>query len=193
MGTQLHDIRPPRAFRWPKSLYHQMGELSWFRGKRVELIDGEIIQMAPMGTPHFSTLNIAQRALASAYGHSHFVSVQCPFNAGDNSEPEPDIAVIKGDARDFYDRLPSSAVLIVEIADSSLAYDRATKLAIYSRSMIPEYWIVNLVDHVIEVYAEPDGAGKFAAHKVFKLGDRLRLPGLPEAHLAVSDVNPWSI
>lgn len=124
---------------------------------RVELIEGEIIEMSPIGSRHVACVNRVNRILSRMVGQSAIVSVQNPIYLDDFSEPEPDIALLRLCA-DFYEQeLPAATdvLLLVEVADTSIEYDRNKKLPLYARAGIPEMWLVDLSAHTITIYAQP--------------------------------------
>ena len=121
-----------------------MGEMGLFDGIRVELIEGEIIEMPAIGSRHFTSVLLTSRALQKAFGGGQLVVPQNGFDAGPRSEPQPDVAVYEGNIRDFTDALPTTALLVVEVADSTLRSDRDKKARLYASRGIAEYWIVNL-------------------------------------------------
>jgi Uma2 family endonuclease len=153
---------------------------------RVELLYGRIVSMSPIGKLHrYSVTNLAE-LLIPALGKRARVHVQQPFAAPDESEPEPDIAVVP--PGDYLDEHPKTAWLIIEVADSSLARDR-TKAKLYAAAAVTEYWIVNLVDEVVEVYrASPDHS--YATTTRHGRGDVLRLVSFADVEVRVSDVLP---
>jgi Uma2 family endonuclease len=121
----------------------------------VQLVEGEIVAMPPQREPHIVSVGLAGDALAAAFGDGFHVRVQGPLGLAERSEPEPDLAVVPGQRRDYLAAHPSSAVLVVEVADSTLAYDRRQKASLYARHGIQEYWIVNLQERVLEVHRDP--------------------------------------
>jgi Uma2 family endonuclease len=132
---------------------------------------------------------LVEDALREILGRGFDVRVQLPAALDANSVPEPDVAVVQGSPRDFADRHPSTAALIVEVADSSLAYDRTHKLASYARNGIAEYWIVNLVDRRLEVYREPAGES-YRVSLRFDVSEAIA-PGIcPARPIAVRDLLP---
>ena len=159
----------PAQIKWTRDEYYQMGELGLFNGKRVELLEGEIYvkynytklgseeieDMSGMSGQHFSGVNLVAEVLREVFKKNYFVSVQCPINMSDVSEPEPDICVIKGEIRDFNEAIPKTAALVVEVADTSLLYDRSRKVSLYAKNEIQDYWILNLKDRRLEVYRRP--------------------------------------
>jgi Uma2 family endonuclease len=123
---------------------------------RVELLDGLIVAMPPPSPPHDSAVQRVQYALLRKLGLHVSIRVQSSLLAGVASVPQPDVMVLPGKLEDYDRRLPSVAHLIVEVAYSSVAQDRLTKSAIYAKAEVPCYWIVNLRDHCVEVFADPD-------------------------------------
>ncbi|MBA3246596.1 MAG: Uma2 family endonuclease [Pyrinomonadaceae bacterium] len=124
---------------------------------RVELIEGEIIEMSPIGNRHAACVKRLNALLSRQLGQSAIVSVQDPIYLNDFSEPEPDIALLLP-REDFYEQeLPaaSDVLLLVEVADTSIDYDRNKKLPLYARAGIPEMWLVDLSAHTITIYAQP--------------------------------------
>jgi Uma2 family endonuclease len=141
------------------SEYHRMGEAGIFADtERVELIEGQLIAMSPIGSPHFAAVNTLNRLLVRAVGNLAIVSVQNPVRLNDKSEPEPDLALIRPQDDEYRSGLPGpmDVLLIIEVASSSIDYDRGVKLALYARHSIPEFWIVNLDLVRVEVYRSPN-------------------------------------
>lgn len=180
--------REPKPLRWTKSEYYRLGEMGFFENKRVELIEGEIIEMQPIGGEHVRAVNVGNRVLSRAFGEGFYVSVQNPLDLGEDTEPMPDLAVIAGDPAASAE-VPATAALIVEVADSSVRYDRTRKARVYARAGIADYWIVNLVDRTLEVYRQP-GADGYADPRVYRPGDTVAPLAAPEATLAVADLLP---
>ena len=125
---------------------------------RVELLDGLLIVREPQGSRHAVVVDLVIAALERAFGEGYYIRGDKPVALDDVSEPEPDVAVVRGHPRDYLDAHPTTPVLIVEVADSSLAEDRLRKGGLYARAGIADYWIVNLVDNVLEVYRRPERA-----------------------------------
>ena len=109
----------------------------------------------PQATPHATGIRLVTRALLAVFGPKWSVDMQLPVALDEESEPEPDVAVTAGEPRQFLTSHPRRPVLVVEVADSSLAFDRKEKGSLYARAQVPEYWIVNLKDRVLEVYRQP--------------------------------------
>jgi Uma2 family endonuclease len=154
MSTVLN--KPPSAIRWSKEFYYQMGELGWFDGKRVELIDGEIIEMSPIGSRHATAVMLVSQVLNAILPENYCVNVQNPLNSGKSSEPVPDVSVLPGTFRDYADTLPTDSALVVEVADSSLRYDSTAKAQLYASIGIQEFWIVDLVGNRLIVHRSPE-------------------------------------
>ena len=136
---------------WTREEYDRLVDLGFFNGERLELIEGRIYQMSPLRVPHSVAVELVDRYLRRAFSQGHRIRVQLPFRSAEGSEPEPDLAVIAGDDPRASTEHPSTAVLIVEISDTTLEHDRR-KAAIYAGSGVQEYWIVNLVSRSLEVY-----------------------------------------
>ena len=125
-------------------------------GEKVELIDGEILRKMTQGEPHATGVWLAQYALQQAFGPGFSVRVQLPLAPDERSEPEPDLAILRGSPRDYDGIHPPTALLVVEVADTSLRFDLLRKASLYARATVPEYWIVNLVDGRLEVHRQPE-------------------------------------
>jgi Uma2 family endonuclease len=130
----------------------------------VELIDGLLLVKEPQSSPHRTAVLLAERALERAFGEGWFVQTQSPIAVDDRSQPEPDVSVVRGSPRDYVDSHPSRPALVVEVAQSGLGIARGRKAAAYARAGIAEYWIVNLVDRVLEVHREPARPGPARRH-----------------------------
>jgi len=122
---------------------------------RIELIDGLLIVREPQSAPHLVALQLAQRALQRAFGDGWNVRPAGPVALDEDSEPEPDLAVVPGDPRDYVGGHPARPPLVVEVSLTRLAFDREYKASLYARAAIVDYWIVNLVDRVVEVRRRP--------------------------------------
>lgn len=126
---------------------------------RVELLEGEIIAMSPIGSLHAACVNRLNSLLTTAVGRAAVVSVQNPIRLTDFSEPEPDVALLRPRS-DFYAQshpTPADALLLIEVADTSLPYDRDTKIPLYARATIPEVWLVDLERETVTQYTRPSG------------------------------------
>ena len=140
--------------RWSRAEYDRAIEAGVFGpDARLELIEGAILAMGPQGSEHFTGIELVVDALRVAFGAGYRVRTQGPLAAGEDSEPEPDVAVVAGDARSYRDAHPTSALLVVEVSDHSLHRDRTVKQRLYARCGIPEYWILALPERRLETGA----------------------------------------
>jgi Uma2 family endonuclease len=152
-----HLSAPMPRYRVTIDDFYRMGEAGVFDGKpRVELIEGDVIGMAPIGTVHASTT----RLLADHFNHriaQCFVSVQQPIHLSEGSEPEPDIAIVRGHNRDYRARHPGAAdcLLIIEIAHTTQTYDREVKAPLYAAYGVVEYWLIDTVANTVTVFRDP--------------------------------------
>ena len=193
----LSDVAPaeePRPYRWTREQFYQMGDLGLFEGQRVMLLEGEILAMPAMGNRHRATVTLASDTLRRVFGDGFFVSVQSPFDVGQDTDPEPDIAVIEGRARDFVDQGLTQAALIVEVSDTTLDYDRDRKASLYAQARVEEYWIINLSDAQVEVHRRPvtDGQtfGGYREVMTLRAGQTVAPSIRPDCAVAVSDLLP---
>lgn len=182
---------PLERYRFTVDEYHRLGEARILgEDDRVELIDGEILMMTPIGLRHAACVDRLTRLLVRLCGDAAIVRVQNPVALDDRSEPQPDFCLLRA-REDFYATVhprPADVLLLIEVADSSADYDRGTKLPLYGRSRIPEAWIVDLGREAVDVYRRPIPGG-YAERHTHRRGERLRLP-VGEAELAVDDVLP---
>lgn len=142
--------------------FHQMGRAGIFRGdSRVELIEGDLIDMAPIGSLHASVVSTLSMFFARQVGELAIVSTQNPVSLPPDNEPQPDIALLKPSADRYRNALPAAAdvLLIIEVADTTVEYDREIKLPLYARYGIPEVWLVDLRGGVLEIHLEPSSKG----------------------------------
>lgn len=158
---------------------------------RVELLAGVIVAMSPRHPPHASAVYRTHEALRTALGNRALVRMQLPFVAGPLSVPEPDVAVVLGRPSDYDTVHPDAAILVVEVADTSLLSDRLTKASIYAAAGVVEYWIVNLRDELVEVFGDPDRQnGRYVRSGRVRRGDQLRIPTFADAVVAVDVLFP---
>jgi Uma2 family endonuclease len=142
--------------RWTRAEYDRLIELGIFRpGEHLELLGGHLIVSEPQGSLHATAVGLVEDSLRVCFGSGWVVRGQMPIALDDESEPEPDVAVVPGTRRDYEAAHPARPVLLVEVAESSLAADRGPKAELYARAGIADYWILNLVDRVLEVCRNP--------------------------------------
>jgi Uma2 family endonuclease len=157
----------------------------------VELLEGVIVSMSPSNVAHEAGIRLVIDALYRVAAGRAAIGIQLPLNVGHHSVPEPDAAIVPGTARDYTRARPTTAWLVVEVADSSLRQDRITKSAMYAAAGIPEYWIVNLVDECVEVRRDPEPAARrYRSVTIMRRGDAIELVALPGARLDAGDLLP---
>jgi Uma2 family endonuclease len=153
--------------------YERMGRAGIFGSDaRLELLEGEIYEMSPIGSPHAACVKLLSSILNRLYNSKLIVSTQDPIRLNDFSEPQPDIALLRW-RDDFYRQAhpaPADILLIIEVADTTVESDRFYKVPLYAKANIPEVWLVNLPAGQIELYAEPEG-GAYKITQQFKRGD----------------------
>ncbi len=185
-----------RLRRWSKREYYRLGELGFFDGQRVELLEGHIMVLAPQSPGHVFAVDRACRMLAHWFDNGYHVRLKGPLDLGQTSEPEPDICVVTGNREDYAQAHPTTAVLIVEVSDARVSYDRRRKGSLYARAGIADYWIVNLVRRRLEVYRDPiPDATQFYGFRYSSRIDRLAPAvlhplAMPQATIAVADLLP---
>ncbi|NCJ07886.1 Uma2 family endonuclease [Synechococcales cyanobacterium C] len=151
----MTSVAQPKVHLWTRQEYHRMADLGLFEGRRVELVEGQVIDMAAMKSPHAVAIDLVDQALKAVFGAGYYIRQQKPLVISDISEPEPDVAVVPGTIRDYAETHPTTAVLIVEVADTSLSYDRNIKGSLYAKAGVADYWILNLVKRRLEVRRQP--------------------------------------
>lgn len=170
--------------------YYRMAEAGILHeDDRIELIEGEIVQMAPIGSNHASNVDRLNRLFFERVGRRAIVRVQGPVHLGEYSEPEPDITLFRP-RPDFYASAhpgPADILLLIEVADTSAAYDREVKAPLYARAGIREYWIVDLAEETLEVYRDPRPDGYRLIHRL-RSGDHMAPEAFPDVEVAVDDV-----
>ncbi|HVC35615.1 MAG TPA: Uma2 family endonuclease [Chloroflexota bacterium] len=177
--------------RWTRQEYDRMIEAGVFSpGDRIQLIEGEIIEMTPQNVLHAAGVRAAEEAMRRAFGDGFDIRVQFPLALGRDSEPEPDVAVVPGHWRDYLTSHPATAALVVEVSDSSLQFDRERKARIYARAGIREYWIVSLLDRVVEVYRDPTPNGGYATQNIVRAGESIQPLGRPTATIGAGELLP---
>jgi Uma2 family endonuclease len=170
--------------------YYRMAETGVLKpDARVELLDGRIIDMSPIGSFHGGLVNRLIRIFGKLSNGRWQASAQNPLRLDDHSEPEPDFMLLKPSPDDYTSRLaePEDVFLLVEVADASLDYDREEKLPAYGRAGISEVWIVNLRDQALEIYLEPHLTG-FGSKTVLRAGDKVSPQAFPDASVDVGEL-----
>jgi Uma2 family endonuclease len=186
----------PKIIKWTKKEYHYLAELGLFEGRRTEFLEGEIIEMPTMNTPHATALTLTDEVLREVFSKDFIFRNQMPLDFGKDFEPVPDIAIVKGKARDFLGSHPQTADLIIEVSDTTLRYDRNRKASLYAVCGIQDYWILNLKKRTLEVYRQPIeddntfyGVG-YAEKLTFGEKDSVSPLAKPDAKIKVADILP---
>jgi Uma2 family endonuclease len=151
-------LATPTPWRWTREDFVRLADAGYFGPEaRVELIEGEVLQKVGQGNAHIYSVTALAEALRTVFGGDYLVRQQLALPLAARSQPEPDVSVLRGPAERYDGRDPSleDVALVVEVSDSSLAFDRGPKLAMYARAGIGEYWILNLVDRRLEVHRRP--------------------------------------
>lgn len=190
-------MRTPRQRRLTRLEYERLvGQGAFGPQDPIELLDGVLVVREPQGSRHAAVVGHVRVALERAFGDGYHVREEKPFALDDASEPEPDLVVVRGRHLDYLDAHPSTPVLVVEVADTSLARDRLRKGSLYARAGIADYWVVNLLRDVVEVYREPVRAPSrrygWKYRSVRLLGRNAVVSALarPDAHIPVADLLP---
>jgi Uma2 family endonuclease len=188
---------PAPIRRWTRAEYERLVDLGVFdEDERIELLGGHLMVSEPQGSRHGVAIELADSALRAAFGPGWRVRMQLPIALDESSEPEPDLTVVAGDPRASRDHYPSRPALVLEVAEATLRFDRETKGALYARAGLPEYWIVNLVDRVLEVYRDPTatpgtpGGPRYATVLVRDAAGIAAPLAAPAARIAVADLLP---
>ena len=178
------------TYRWSRDAYDRAVEAGVFGpDDRIELIDGQLLAMTPQGSRHAAMVNQAGEVLRDAFGSGYSVRTQCPLAVGDDSEPEPDLAVVRGRPLDYLAAHPTTAILVVEVSDETLRRDRTVKQRLYARHGLPEYWILALPDACLEVHREPAATG-YRSVTTLRAGDRIAPQARPGVEVAVANLLP---
>ena len=186
----------PRKIKWTKTEYHSMAELGFFEGKRTEFLEGEIIEMPTMNSPHATALELVYEVIRDVFGKTFAVRSQSPIDFGGEFEVVPDVFVIEGNARDFRDSHPTTANLIIEISDTTLSYDRNRKASLYAKFGIQDYWILNLKNRTLEVHRRPSEDDNlyygfsYAEKLPFAETDKVSPLAAPDAKIKIADLLP---
>lgn len=205
-GPRQHGIHPkpvlrqrpspdeePQPFKWTRAEYHRLGDEGFFLGQRVQLIEGSILEMSPQKHPHTASIDLTFWALEAAFGAGWWVRNQAPLKLSDISEPEPDVAVVRGGPREWTDH-PTTAELVVEVSDTTLRFDLGKKVATYAKALIPEYWVVDLVHRQLIVHRLPkrprSGAARYEEVAVYEADAVVKPLAKPKASVKVADLLP---
>jgi Uma2 family endonuclease len=197
MKAYASNVPAAQLWRIPRVRYERMVTAGAFGPEdRVELLDGVLIAHEPQSSRHASAVALTRAALEKAFGRGYHVREEKPLALDPLSEPEPDIVVIRGTPRDYRNAHPSTPLVVVEVADSSLRFDRRDKGGIYARAGVPDYWLLNLLDDVLEVYREPVRAPsspsgfKYRSVKLLRRGATVSPLAAPRRRIRIADLLP---
>lgn len=188
------EIESVKIRRWTRDEYYQMAEMGFFDGKRVELIEGEIIETAPMKSLHATVVRLVLDVIRRVFIEGYIVDSQLPMSFSEITEPEPDVAIVKGEIKDFIQTHPKTAELIIEVSDATFRYDRTKKMNLYAENEIQEYWILNVKNRSLEVYRRPirdEGLGFiYTEIQIFTEKDSVSPLAAPAAKIKIADLLP---
>jgi Uma2 family endonuclease len=192
MGRQDMAVEVAAARRlFTRGAYHRMGEVGILtRSDRVELIRGEIVKMSPQGRRHRAFIDNLTQLLGASLAGRAIVSVQMPIVLADDTEPEPEVQILRRRTVPDKDREAHAddALLLIEVAETSRGYDRATKLELYAAAGIPEYWVVDCVAESIEVHRTPHADGYRDVTRVAGPAATVALRAFPDIALALAEI-----
>jgi Uma2 family endonuclease len=176
--------------------YDRLVDLGMFTGERLELLDGLLVVREPQSSPHAAVAAHVAQVLAAAFGSEWHPRLHSPLALDDDSEPEPDVAIVAGGPLEYVGAHPSTAALVLEVADSSLTLDRRLKGGLYARAGLPEYWIVNLAEGTLEVHRRPRRVADATHGWAYRSIEILRAPATvtplaaPGTPIPVADLLP---
>lgn len=189
-GDLVTNFQPqPKRLRFTVDDYYKMIELGMLENyERAEIIDGELIQKMTIGDRHAWVVDLLNRFFSRNLADNILVRVQNPLRLSDYDEPEPDILLADLSKYDGKRHpRPNEVILVVEVSDATLKYDRDEKLPLYAKAEIQEVWIVNLRSNVIEVHQDPE-LGLYQHVRIFKVGESVESKVLPDLNLNVDDI-----
>jgi Uma2 family endonuclease len=188
-------VEPSRKL-WTQEEFYRLCDAGFFRGQRVELVDGEFIVMSPAGAPHDGVVHLVAKILEKLFGENFTCRIQVGLEFAADTEPQPDVLVATGTVYDYLTRKPTTAVLVVEVSDTSLRYDCGVKMELYAQHGIPEYWVLDLKGRRLIVHRDPgpdpSRARGFAYKSVLVLDEKQSIAplGAPAGVVAVADLLP---
>jgi Uma2 family endonuclease len=186
-------VTQPTPWYWTREQYYALGERGWFENGRVMLIRGRIIEMPPMGIEHARVCTRVRNLMQRIFEPARWVREDKPISIKPDSEPQPDVSVTEHPMEHYTSDHPKTALLVVEVSGSTLKYDRENS-GLYASAAIPEYWIVNLMDKVIEVHRTPlvdatnEYGFRYADVRTFGKNDAISPLAQPDAKVRVSDI-----
>lgn len=182
-----------RAWKWTLAQFNEMWERGYFEGRRVEFVFGEVIDMGKQGWPHVAALSLLIEALRRAFPTGYWIYDQKPFPVA-GSEPEPDAAIVPGSPRDYTSH-PTTAVLVVEVSDTTLNYDLTTKAELYATAGITDYWVLDVSARELHVFRDPQtnaalNVTTYRAHTTHAANEAVSPLAAPNASISVADLLP---
>ncbi len=183
-------LATPRTFTAKE--YHIMVDHGMFTGERVELIEGHILALSPHNPTHSNAVTRSNGVLVRAFGEDYHIRVQLPLSLGEISEPEPDFTVVTEAMLHSNTRHPSMPILVMEVSNTSLAYDRIEKASLYARHGIPDYWVLNLSDRHLECCRKPVEAADapygfdYSDRKIYQPSESISPLKLPEVVIQIA-------
>ncbi len=176
--------------RFTREEYENLVENGFFGPEeRVELVDGYIYEKFPLTSWRAAGIQALQEILSPTFNEGYSIRFQMPLALGEESEPEPDVAVVQGHWREYRDAHPCTALLVAEVTDAALLHDRNRKSTLYATANIPEYWIVNRQDQQLEVLRDPRD-GRYQSRSILVAGDAVSPLAKPDISIPVSDLLP---
>jgi Uma2 family endonuclease len=188
-------MRAPLVKKWSAAEFHRLGDAGLFEGQNLILVDGVFLETPRPNPPHDMALILLDTVLRACFPTGHVFRTQMSLVLGHTTDPVPDYAVVAGSARDFVQK-PTTAVLVAEVADSSLVYDTTDKASLYSAAGIADYWVVDLVNRRLVVLRDPvaDAAARhgsrYSTVNALVVGQSVAPLAAPAASVAVADVTP---
>ena len=194
MAVQLTTPAGARHRFWKAVEFNHMGDHGWFEGRRAVLIDGVILEWGQMPPPHAVGCELSAEQLRAVFGSGWRVRQLMPLHLTEWTDPVPDLAVIRGEIRDYADCHPTTAVLVVEVSDNSLDFDCTVKAEKYAAASVPEYWVVDVEGRRLLVfrdpYQPPAGGHTYRTHLVLGPTDSVSPLAAPHATVLVADLLP---
>ena len=186
----------PQPRRFSCAEFHQMGDMGWFEGRRAMLIEGEILEMPGPNPPHATITAKVDTTLRRFFTAGFVIRNQSPLVLGQSTDPEPDLAVVAGQLMDYYAAHPTTAALVIEVADSTLAFDTSDKASLYAAARIADYWVVDLVSKRLLIFRQPQAdatqpfGAKYAPALVLTPPATVSPLGLPSVSIPVAELLP---
>jgi Uma2 family endonuclease len=185
---------PPRPLRWTVADFHRVGATGVFEGRRPVLIRGVILEQGMMNPPHATAIDLASDALRAVFGAGWRLRNQVPLVLGLDIDPMPDLAVVPGGPRDYAAAHPTTASLVVEVSDTTLALDMTEKAELYATAGIADYWVLDLDGHRLLVFRDPqpipEGGRAYRTHLTLGPAESVAPVAAPEASVRVADLLP---